>query len=148
MKRFILVALALALGLGLATAQNITKSLQGSQDPRGPVGIDTSNSAYFPNHILGFGNTTAKPSFSGPPCSQSGTIVAGSTDVAGIATVTTSCTINFGSPFNATPACVVAPVTAPLSFSQAPAVSTTVTALALTGVVSGNQYSYICIGNQ
>ena len=148
MKRLLTTAgLVLALGLGLASAQNITKSLQGSQDPRGPVGQDTSNAMYFPGHINAFGQMTTAPT---PSTCGSGTptvLTAGSTDVAGIATPPSSlCTIVFGSPFNAVPACIITPATA--TSGQSFAVTPATTSFAMTALTSGTAYSYICIGNK
>lgn len=147
MKRILLVALALALWPGLASAQNITKSLQGSQDPRGPVGVDTSNSAYFPNHILGFGNTSAFPSVVN--CGTGAAMTAGSTDVTGAVTVEqTSCTVKFGSPFNASPFCLTQVNSMPSTSASSVQVVTATTSFSLTAASSGVTYSYICLGNQ
>lgn len=149
MKRFLAIAgLVLALGLGHATAQNITKSLQGAQDPRGPVGLDTSNSAYFPGHINAFGQFTASPSPASCGSTTSpGTIVgAGSTDVAGQITARSSaCQVFFGSPFNVAPNCVFAMTTTGLLST---AMTTTTTGMILSSTSSGTVYPYICIGNQ
>src|SRR5205814_10438962 len=94
MKRFALTVLTLALLPGLALAQNINRSLQGSQDPRGPVGIDTNNSAYFPGHINAFGQITAAPSPAncGSLTTPSSIITAGSTDAVGsVLTLSNAC---------------------------------------------------------
>ena len=150
MKRLLFVALALALGLGFASAQNITKSLQGSQDPRGPVGIDTSNSVYFQNHINSFGNTTGFPTVIN--CGTGPLITAGSTDNAGQIQPqgTAGCTVKFGSPFNAAPSCIVMPNG--LFSGQTTGTSTTViaatTSFSITPTQSGVNYNYICMGNQ
>lgn len=146
MKRILAIALALAL-IGPAAAQNITRSLQGSQDPRGPVGIDTSNSAYFPGHINAFGQFTKTPSQAAGPATNG--LVAGSTDAAGQLQIfgATSTTLLFGSPFNAAPNCVATPSTTPTS-GVSFGLATATTSMSITGGVSGTTYNYICIGNQ
>ncbi len=163
MKRLLLfTGLVLALGLGLASAQNITKSLQGSQDPRGPVGQDTSNAMYFPGHINAFGQFTTVPTPSaattGVSCVGSATggtlanvLASGSTDVAQqVTTRNTSCAIIFGSPFNAAPICVATPTTYTISAALAPsqAIATATTGFTMTNLISGAIYNIICIGNQ
>lgn len=148
MKRIVLVALALALLPGLAFAQNINRSLQGSQDPRGPVGIDTSNSAYFPNHINAYGNTSGSPTVVN--CGTGAAMGSGSTDAAGAVTAEqTTCTVKFGSPFNNAPYCVTQVNSTP-STTGTPSqeVVTATTSFSLTAASSGVTYSYICIGNQ
>ena len=148
MKRILATTgLVLALGFGLASAQNITKSLQGSQDPRGPVGQDTSNAMFFPGHINAFGQMTTAPSPSSCGSGVPTVLTAGSTDVAGIATPpSTSCTIVFGSPFNAVPSCIATPATA--TSGQSYAITPATTSFAMTSLVSGTAYDYICIGNK
>ena len=157
MKRLLATAgLVLALGLGLASAQNITRSLQGSQDPRGPVGWDTSNAMFFPGHINAFGQMTTIPSPSGGvPGASCGTTTSngvvikqpGSTDVAGQVTpLAASCAVIFGSPFNATPFCVITPTTG--TSGQSFAITAATTGFNLSSVVSGSVYNWICIGNQ
>ena len=156
MKKLSLVGLALALSLGCAYADpTITKSLQGSQDPRGPVGLDTSNSAYFPGHINAFGQTTAAPSQftstagNATTCGTnlSGALVSGSTDVAGVMNVNnlSGCAVKFGSVFNAAPICVVS---SNATSASAVGVVTTTSLMILQSPTTSTQYSYICIGNQ
>ncbi len=156
MKRiFATAGLVLALGLGLASAQNITRSLQGSQDPRGPVGWDTSNAMFFPGHINAFGQMTTNPTPSGgvigAACGSAAaatTIVSGaSTDAAGILNpLSTTCSVIFGSQYTSAPACIVAPATA--TSGQSFAISTATTGFNLTSLVSGTIYQYVCIGNK
>ncbi len=157
MKRLLATAgLVLALGLGLASAQNITRSIQGAQDPRGPIGWDTSNAMYFPGHINAFGQNTTAPSPSGgaggnTSCgttTSNGTVIKfDSTDAAGVVSPQgVGCTVFFGSPFNLAPFCVVTPTVA--TSGQSAAVTTTTTGFTLASAVSGTAYNYICIGNQ
>ena len=157
MKRLLATAgLVLALGLGLASAQNITRSIQGAQDPRGPIGWDTSNAMFFPGHINTFGQFTTQPSPSGgaggntscgTTTSNGAVLKVGSTDASGVVSPQgTGCTIFFGSPFNLAPFCVVTPATA--TSGQSYAVASTTTGFTLSSAASGTAYNYICIGNQ
>lgn len=150
MKRILVVALALALA-GPALAQNINRSLQGSQDPRGPVGLDSSNSAYFPGHINAFGQFTATTTQSN--CGAGAAMVAGSTDVAGTVTARQpqTCTIQFGSPFNATPNCIAMTqslAAANTSGSSLSIASISTTSFTMQNITSGSNTAYLCIGNQ
>ena len=133
------VALVLALGLGLAAAQNITKSLQGSQDPRGPVGIDTTNNTYFPNHINPYGYLGITPTVTGVVAI--GTI----TDNAGtISTnVATTATLTFGTPFLQQPSCIVMPTGVASSFIPTYTVATT--GFRITTGEAEQEYNYICM---
>jgi hypothetical protein len=151
MKRTLVVAgLALALGLGYASAQNITKSLQGSQDPRGPVGLDTSNAAYFAGHINGYGQVPATTLGAGiQGCGTNAALATGSTDVAGsvwLPASSTSCFVVFGSPFNNNPACVVNQSTTSVS-PVAIAVVTTISNFKVNFLTAATSFYYICIGN-
>ena len=95
----------LVLGLGFATAQNISRSVQLSQDPSGPIGFDTVNNSYFPNHINA---NSGAPTVNSGSCGTSPTVVG--SDVAGTVTEGTgtvsSCLMNFRTAFNANPFCV------------------------------------------
>lgn len=150
MKRIVIVALALALLPGLAVAQTINRSLQGSQDPRGPVGLDSSQSAYFPGHINSFGQVTTATSVT---LCAAGSIAANSTDVTGQITegATTACSVLFGSPFNAAPFCQVT-VTSLGAAAPTPgtsvAITTRTTGFNLVNGASGNIYTYLCLGGQ
>ena len=153
MKRFTIVALALALGLGFASAQNITKSLQGAPDPRGPVGIDTSNATFFPGHINAFGQVTQPLSVSscGSLTTPSSLFTAGSTDVAGTVLVEgLTCNVTFGSPFNAAPSCVVQVngLFAAQTTANSLTVTSTTTGFNMTNTSSGQSVNWICIGNK
>lgn len=100
---FVLVVL----GLGFAAAANITKSVQLSQDPSGPIGFDTQSSVYFPRHV---NNSGTKPSFWG--CGTSA--ITDGTDTAGLVqegtgtvggTAAASCGLTFQTAFASTPYC-------------------------------------------
>jgi hypothetical protein len=150
MKRLALVALALALGLGgAAYAQTITKSLQGSQDPRGPVGLDTSLNAYLPGHINAFGNTgVVSPANCGAGL-ETGVVGTGSTDVAGFITPqSSSCQVYFGTAFNAAPSCITQTQSIPVATALSTYITTATTGFNLSGVISGTIVNYICIGNK
>lgn len=153
MKRFTIVALALALGLGFASAQNITKSLQGAPDPRGPVGIDTSNATFFPGHINAFGQTTPPLSVSscGSLTTPSSLFTAGSTDVAGgVLVESNACNVVFGSPFNAAPSCMgmATSLAAAQTTATSLQITTTTTGMIMANTSSGTVVNWICIGNK
>lgn len=137
-------AIVLALGLAFASAQNITKSVQLSQDGTGLVGYDTVNGVYFPGHILSTTNGSPAPSITAT-CGTSGQTITG-TDFAGTVTVgssvTTSCPITFGQVYNTAPTCVVATMTGILaSLSWV----TTVTGLTVTQAsTANNKIAYVC----
>lgn len=136
-KLLIPSALILFLSATFAIGQ-VTKSLQGSQDPRGPVGLDASNNAYFPAHVNSQGGTPALTS-----CGVSPTIVG--SDMAGVVTVkTTTCTITFAAAYTNAPACVVVDETTP-SLSMAYTVTTAHIAIS-AGLTSSDLVQYICIG--
>ena len=65
MRKLLFTALALSLLGGAAYAQTFTKSLQGSQDPRGPVAEDALSNFYFPNHVNFYGSGGTAPTISG-----------------------------------------------------------------------------------
>ena len=137
-KTLLLTALVLSLASGLAYAQNITKSLQGAQDPRGPVGLDSSNNAYFPNHINNFSGTP--PTFQA--CGASPAMGTGATDNAGLFTAgSTSCAIVFHTPFNIQPACVLEEQTG----TTVPTYSSFTTGFYASTIVA-SLYAYICLG--
>ena len=141
MRKLLVATLALSLLSGAAWAQTITKSLQGSQDPRGPVGLDSTNNAYLPNHLLatqGFGSQIT-------PTIVGGTFATSATDLAGVVTTTaTSLGITFGTPFAQIPACVLQEQAG----TTVPTYTSYTTQLSATTVVSGKNYSYSCPGNQ
>ena len=137
-KILLLTALVLSLASGLAYAQNITKSLQGAQDPRGPVGLDSSNNAYFPNHINNFDGTG--PTFQA--CGASPVMGTGATDNAGTFTAgSTSCALLFNTPFNIKPACILQEQTG----TTVPTYSSYTTGFYASTIVA-SVYAYICMG--
>ncbi len=145
-KLLTMAGLALALGLSAASAQTITKSLQGAQDPRGPVGLDASNNAYFPGHI----NATGNPGGLAPTVQSCGVATAASattsmsTDAVGsLNPMSGSCILEFGTAFNNPPTCLFTGTT-----SAGASITTTTTGVTLTNLTSGTVYRYICLGNQ
>lgn len=146
MKRLLLGLAGLVLCTSLAFAQtpNITRSLQGSQDPRGPVGVDTSTNLYTPNHLNIFGTVGSAPTVQS--CNVTGATSAQSEDNAGIfkSGAGTTCQLVFGQPFAIAPACLV--------MAQAgatePTYTTTVSLINLTTVVASTNYAYLCFGQQ
>lgn len=139
------IGLILVLGLGLAFAQNITKSVQLSQDGSGPIGYDTSGGVYFPGHILSTIRVAPAPSVTGSTCGTTTPSVVG-TDFAGVITVgtsaTTSCVLTFGTAFGTAPVCVLTPKSAILA---ALSYATSTTALTITQTsTASNTIAYIC----
>jgi hypothetical protein len=130
--------LALCLSAGALWAQNITSSLQGSQDPRGPVGVDTSSNLYAYNHLNFLGNRGVAPTVAGA------TTLSTNTDNQGvIATTTTSATVTFGTAFLTAPACVLQE----LAGATAPTFTTYTTGFYATTIVNTKSYSYLCFSN-
>ena len=133
------IGLILALGLSLALAQNITKSVQLSQDPSGPIGFDTSNGVYFPGHILF--SSTATPSITG-----TGTPTVSGTDNAGLITMGTSgatAILVFAKAFVTVPWCVISPQNAFTTTNISYTLVTT--SISLTqNATSGNKINYMC----
>lgn len=146
MKKYLApVGLILACFLASALAQNITKSVQLSQDPSGLVGYDTSNNVYFPNHILSTIRGGPAPTVTGSTCGTTAPAITG-TDFAGVVTVgtsaTTSCVITFGTPFVTAPTCVLTPKSAILA---ALSYATSTTALTITQTsTANNTIAYMC----
>lgn len=139
------VLLILSLTFGLAYAQNITKSVQLSQDGTGTIGYDTSNGVYFPGHILSTVRGSPAPTVTGSTCGTTAPAITG-TDFAGTVIVgssaTTSCVVTFGTAFVTAPTCVVSPkstILAAFSF----ATSTTALTVTQTSTAS-NTFTYIC----
>lgn len=145
-RRFLPWVLILALALfGPAIAQNITKSIQLSQDGTGTIGYDTGNNVYFPAHILSTVRGSPAPTVTGATCGTTAPAITG-TDFAGTVTVgtsaTTSCVVTFGTAFVTAPTCVVSPKSTILAaFSFA----TSTTALTVTQTsTANNTFTYIC----
>lgn len=140
-RRLVLPLLAaLAIGLGGVAAQNITKSVQLSQDGSGPIGFDTNNNVYFPAHI---NNSGIAPAL-GTNCSTA-TITGSDTAgrIVGVAATTGTCTVTFNKPYVATPFCIATtqnPATSPLAYNVVP---TGLNLTTITGAVTAN---YICQG--
>ena len=141
MKHLLYAALALLLGVGAANAQNFTKSLQGSQDPRGPVAGDSLSNYYFPNHINAFGNLGLSPSGT---CVGACGALTGTDNAGSIITSGTTLTVTFGQAFGAIPSCVMQEVAG----AVAPTFTVATTAIVATVVVTGKTYDWICIGPQ
>lgn len=147
MKRHSLLPalLILAIGVGSVVAQNITKSVQLSQDGTGTIGYDTGNNVYFPAHILSTVRGSPAPTVTGSTCGTTAPAITG-TDFAGTVTVgtsaTTSCVVTFGTAFVTAPTCVVSPKSTILAaFSFA----TSTTALTVTQTsTANNTFTYIC----
>jgi len=139
-----LAALALVIPMlvgSLVYAQTINQSIQLSQDPRGPFGVDVNSGVYFPGHVL---TPSGRPA---PVISACGTVTNVGTDFGGRVTITagtpTSCTLTFGTAFVTAPNCVVAaqgaiPAT---TFSWA----TTTTTLVLTTAAVNTVWDYVCV---
>jgi hypothetical protein len=85
-------------------------------------------------------NNTSVPVVS--TCST-GALTAGSSDTAGDVTATgaTACTITFGTAFVAVPSCVVSDYTTAAALKAA----VTNTAIVVTGLTSGDRFSWICM---
>jgi hypothetical protein len=132
-----LLILALAGGLGIA--QQITRSVQLSQDPSGPIGFDNVNGVYFPGHILSTGTT---PTLSG--CGGSTTVTG--TDSQGTFTGTAgtaACTLIFARAYQAAPNCVVtsnSQSTSPLAYTLA------TTSIQVTAGIGAAKAYYWCSG--
>ncbi len=140
MRKYLLpVGLILAFGLVWAGAQTLTKSLQGAQDPRGPVPMDASNNLYIPYHL----NNAGQPK---PVTYTSFSAATGATntDFAGVvSSSTTSGTILFGQVYNSAPACILQE----LAGSTAPTFTVATTGINATTVAgSSTKYNYICVG--
>lgn len=128
---------------GLATAQVVTRSVQMSQDPSGPMGATAANDI-----VLQYGTRFLNPSPLGttPVISACGTNTNVGTDFAGRVTITagtpSSCTLTFSRAWGTAPNCIVAaqgaiPAT---TFSWA----TTTTTLVLTTAAVNTVWDYIC----
>ena len=144
MKKYLLPSLLiLAFAGALAVAQQVTKSVQLSQDPSGPIGFDTSNGVYFPGHIF---STGPKPAPTLSSCGGS-TTVAG-TDTSGTFTGTAgtaTCTLTFQQAFQTAPYCVVvsrSQSTSPLAYTIA------TTSIQVTAGIGAAQAYYWCSGPQ
>lgn len=133
------IALVLALGLGFATAQTIIHSLQGSQDGRGPVGLDASSNAFFPNHMNPYGYLGVTPTTTG------GAAIGIITDNAGVIStnVATTFTLTFGQAFLQLPSCSITATGVASSFIPTFTVATT--GFRITTGQAEQEYNYICL---
>lgn len=140
MKRYILpVFLILGFAFSLAFAQSITRSIQLSQDPSGPIGVDTNNGVYFPGHMNTTGTTPTVTA-----CSTTPAIVG--TDTAGKVTggtgpLVATCTVTFARAYVTTPYCIVQvqnPATSPLAYSAS------TTAITITSGMGSAIFNYMC----
>jgi hypothetical protein len=139
--------LALLAILGsVGIAQNITQSVQLSQDPRGTIGVDTTGNIYFQNnkHILSSPNVSPPPVLSA--CITGGSPTLTGTDFSGTivsgTTASTSCVVTFGAAFLTAPRCVVTWQSGPL---VAMSWTTSTTALTITQTSTASvTIDYIC----
>lgn len=74
---------------------------------------------------------------------STGALTTGSSDTAGDVTATgaTACTITFGTAFVAVPSCVISDYTTAAALKAA----VTNTAIVVTGLTSGDRFSWICV---
>lgn len=143
MKRYlwqITVGLLLALA-GLAAAQTINRSVQLSQDPSGPIGFDTSNNVYFPQHILS--NTPSSPAIT---CGTTPTLLG--TDTTGRVTTGTSaatCVVTFSQAYLQAPNCIFSwEDLSPQIF----ATSTTAYTITFQSSTTTKHFDYFCTGQK
>lgn len=100
----------ICIGSVVTIAQNLTKSIQLSQDPSGPIGMDTSNNVYFPAHILNVGSAPTLAGGGGTGGTVTGSDFAG-TIQEGTGTVSHDA-ITFRLAFGAAPVCLITAATA------------------------------------
>lgn len=135
----------LAIGLGATFAQNITKSVQLSQDGSGPIGYDTNSGTYFPGHILSRTDIRPAPVLTG--CATGGTPGIVGTDffgtITGGTTTSTSCVVTFGTAFVTAPNCQVSWKSGPVA-AMSWTVSTTALTITQTTTASA-QIVYTCV---
>lgn len=139
MKKYLApIGLCLALFASFALAQNITKSVQLSQDPSGPFGVDAANNVYFQKKILSV--STAAPVLTS--CGTAPSIV-GNDAVGKLTTgsAATTCTVTFTTAYNVAPACIFAPQGA----ATFPTYTTSTTAATFTVDIASTVYNYICL---
>jgi hypothetical protein len=136
--------IGLCFAAGFATAQVLTRSVQLSQDPTSPIGVDANNHLYLVNN-----NHLNAVAGNAPPVlgtCAGGTLVAGSTDFSGQVSGSsgTSCIVTFGRVWGAAPRCVSggsisSATTGPVSNT------TSTTAITMTVAVTGaGVFTYIC----
>lgn len=123
---------------GIALAQNITRSVQLSQDPSGPIGFDTTNNTYLPRKLL-FPSVAQTPVLS--TCGTSPSIVGN--DVVGKVTTgsaATTCTITFSQAYIVAPACFLQTQ----GSATQPTYTTSITAITVTVDIASTVYNYFC----
>lgn len=132
------IALILAITIGFACAQALIKSVQLSQDPSGPIQMDSANNVYFPKKLLS--TSTVLPALTS--CGTSPSIV-GNDTVGKLTTGSgaTTCTLTFATAYNVAPACVVSTQGAATQMTF----TTSTTALTATVDVASTVYNYICL---
>lgn len=144
MKKYFLPSLLiLALAGTLALAQTISRSVQLSQDPSGPIGFDTNNGVYFPGHVLTTGNPPVLTACSTAP-TITGTDTMG-TVVGGTGPLVATCTLTFARAYVSTPYCVVTvqnPATSPLAYTV------TTTAISVSANMGSATFHYYCSGSK
>ena len=149
MRKYLLPsALILVLGLGFAIAQSITKSVQLSQDPLGPIGYDTQGNVYFPAHILTTNTTNGAPTVHNDgPGTTAATLDANATDFSGTLTGggvnNTTNQIIFSKAYLVAPHCVVMSqnvATSPLAYN------TVATGINITTAMGAAVAHYVCSG--
>lgn len=141
-----LYALVVA-GFGFAIAANITRSVQLSQDPSGPIGFDTQSSVYFPTHANNSGSAPLLQS-----CTTS-SVIAG-TDMGGVITegtgASTGCSMNFRTAYASTPFCTASSANAasPVGVNASPNGVQFTHASNTPGAGGPNWFyiNYICVG--
>jgi hypothetical protein len=146
MKKFLQrLAVAFCCGLifsvGFVSAQNITTSIQGSQDPRGPIGQDSAGNYYFKGagHFLTYGSTGATPTLSS--CGTSPTITGTDTFFKlTTGSAATTCTITFAAAYLTAPQCILQENGGTVN----PTFTTSTTALTVTVDVASTTYSGFC----
>ena len=146
MRKYLLPsALILVLGLGFAIAQNITKSVQLSQDASGPIGYDTQGNVYFPAHILTTNGLNGAPTVH-TDAGTAATLDANATDFSGTLTGSandTTVQIIMSKAYNAVPHCVVLsqnPATSPVAYNLV------ASGINITSQVGASIINYVCSG--
>lgn len=135
----------LVFSAGLATAQVITRSVQMSQDPSGPVGFDANNNMY----IQGNRHLNVVAGFTPPTLGTcaGGTLVAGSTDFSGQVSGSsgTSCIVTFGQAWGTAPRCVTSGSISSAATTGPVSNTTSTTAITMTVAATGaGVFTYIC----
>lgn len=141
MKKYLLPSALIMVGfLGFALAQNITKSVQLSQFPNGPIGMDGSNNVYFPAHVLNLGKAPTV-------AAAAGTVTVSGNDfngtISGGGASTSTVTLTFKNAYAAAPNCVMTtqnPAVSPLAYNVV------ATGINITGSMGAAKAVYICSG--